>query len=310
MRYKDWLKEWLDHYIAPTVKVRTFSRYSEIVEQRLVPKLGEYKLKDISPSILQHYITELLQTGNLKTGKGLSSNSVDGIINVMQNSLKTAFNIGYIKEFTAGRIQRPKKQEREISCFSAQEQKQIEQAVLNSGKDKMFGILLCLYTGLRVGELLALKWDDISFNKGTLKVSKTCYDGKGKDGKYMRIEDTPKTLSSQRVIPLPRQLLPLIREVKKKSVSVYVIAKKDKPLSVRSYQRSFDLLQKKLKIPHRGFHSLRHTFATMALECGVDVKTLSELLGHKSPLVTLNRYVHSLTEHKRDMMNRIGKLLK
>ena len=173
----------------------------------------------------------------------------------------------------------------------------------------MFGILLCLYTGLRIGELLALKWEDLDLQKGFLTVSRSCHDGKGKDGHYIRFEDTPKTFSSRRVIPLPKQILPLIREAKKKSCSDYVVSKDGKPVSVRSYQRTFDLLQRKIKIPHRGFHSLRHTFATRALECGMDVKTLSEILGHKSPTVTLNRYVHSLMEHKQDMMNRLGKLL-
>ena len=170
-------------------------------------------------------------------------------------------------------------------------------------------ILLCLYSGLRVGEMLALKWSDVDFQKGLMTISRSCHDGKDKSGKYTRIEDTPKTSSSRRIIPLPKQLLSILREEKKKSDSVYIISSKGNPLSVRSYQRSFDLLQKKLNIPHRGFHSLRHTFATRALECGMDVKTLSEILGHKSPTVTLNRYVHSLMEHKQDMMNKLGKLL-
>ena len=309
MKYKDWLKEWLDNYIEPTVKARTFSRYSEIVNQHIIPKLGEYELSDLIPSVLQCYVTELFRTGNLKTGKGLAVNSVNAIVNVIQNSLHTAFRLGYIKEYTADRIKRPKAQEKDVSCFSTQEQKTIEQAVLSGKKNKMFGVMLCLYSGLRVGELLALKWEDIDFQKGVLTVSKSCHDGKGRDGHYIRIEETPKTSSSRRIIPLPKQLLPLIKEAKKKSDSEYIVAKNNKPISVRSYQRSFALLQRKLKIPHRGFHSLRHTFATRALECGMDVKTLSEILGHKSPTVTLNRYVHSLMEHKKDMMNRLGKLI-
>ena len=228
---------------------------------------------------------------------------------MIQGSLKTAFRLEYLKEYTADRIKRPKIQEKAVSCFSLQEQKKIEQAVLTSKKEKMFGILLCLYTGLRIGELLALKWEDLDLQKGLLTVSRSCHDGKGKDGHYIRFEDTPKTFSSRRVIPLPKQILPLIREAKKKSCSEYVVSKDGKPVSVRSYQRTFDLLQRKIKISHRGFHSLRHTFATRALECGMDVKTLSEILVHKSPTVTLNRYVHSLMEHKQDMMNRLGKLL-
>ena len=195
-------------------------------------------------------------------------------------------------------------------CFTPTEQKQIEQAVINGKKPKMFGVVLCLYTGLRIGELLALEWNDIDFQKGIINVCKSCHDGKDDSGKFARITDTPKTETSQRVIPFPKQLIPYLRNLKKDSNSVFVVASdSDKLISVRAYQRSFELFLKRLHIPHKGFHSLRHTFATRALECGMDVKTLSEILGHKNANVTLNRYVHSLMEHKREMMNRLGKLL-
>ena len=97
--------------------------------------------------------------------------------------------------------------------------------------------------------------------------------------------------------------------MKKKSKSEFVIADGEKSVFMRSYQRTFELLLKKLNLPHKGFHSLRHTFATRALECGMDVKTLSEILGHKNAAITLNRYAHSLWEHKFEMMNKLGKLL-
>ena len=226
------------------------------------------------------------------------------MISVIQSSLKTAHLLGLTKEYTADKLKRPKLIERPVECFSLKEQKQIEQAVLNSKKDKLFGILLCLYSGLRIGELIALQWSDIDFAKGTLTVSKSCHDGKNG-----LIIDEPKTATSRRTIPLPKQLMPLVKMLKKRSDSDFVVSSHGKPISVRSYQRSFELLLKKLDIPHRGFHSLRHTFATRAIECGMDVKTLSEILGHKNPTVTLNRYAHSLMEHKQDMMNRLGKLL-
>lgn len=168
----------------------------------------------------------------------------------------------------------------------------------------MYGILLCLYSGLRIGELIALQWSDIDFVKGILTVSKSCHDGQ--DG---LIIDEPKTANSRRLIPLPKQLLPILKGIKKKSKSPFVVSANGSSVSVRSYQRSFELLLKRLNIPHKGFHSLHHTFATRALECGMDIKTLAEILGHKNPTVTLNRYAHSLMEHKSDMMNRLGKLL-
>lgn len=192
--------------------------------------------------------------------------------------------------------------------FFCLEQKKIEIYVLNSGKDKFFGIVLCLYTGLHIGELLALTWDDIDFGKGLLFVSKTCHDG-NHGINHIRIIDSPKTIHSRRVIPFPKQILSLLKGVNKRSECEHIIADGNKSVFVRSYQRTFEFLLKKLNIPHKGFHSLRHTFATRVMECGLDVKTLSELLGHKNATITLNRFAHSLLEHKVYMMNRLGKLL-
>ncbi len=304
MKYAEWLDIWLENYIKPSVKVRTYERYALIIDKHISTDVGKCEISELSALVLQNYITKLLESGNCKTGNGLSANSVNAIISVLQSSLQTAHLIGVANEYTANKIKRPKLIERPVECFSLKEQKQIEQAVLNSKKDKLFGILLCLYSGLRIGELIALQWSDIDFAKGTLTVSKSCHDGKNG-----LIIDEPKTATSRRTIPLPKQLMPLVKMLKKRSDSDFVVSSHGKPVSVRSYQRSFELLLKKLDIPHRGFHSLRHTFATRAIECGMDVKTLSEILGHKNPTVTLNRYAHSLMEHKQDMMNRLGKLL-
>ncbi|MBR1677078.1 MAG: site-specific integrase [Clostridia bacterium] len=309
MKYEDWLNEWFENYIAPTAKSRTYSVYTILTEKHIVPKLGGYDLDELSLPVLQHYVTELLQCGNLKTGNGLAANSVNAIINIIQNSMEMAYNLGYIIKNVSEKIKRPKTEEKAITCFSVAEQKKIEQAVLSDSREKVIGILICLYTGLRIGEVLALTWEDIDFKSGLLTVSKSCHDGLNKEGKYVRICDTPKTSSSIRVIPLPKQILPILKHAKKKNRSEFVVSSGEKVLFVRSYQRTFELLLNKLKIPHKGFHALRHTFATRALECGMDVKTLSEILGHRSPTVTLNRYAHSMLEHKREMMNKVGKLL-
>ena len=304
MKYIDWLNLWLENYVRPSVMVRTYERYKLIIEHHIRDKIGGMELNELSPLALQSLITELLQSGNKRTGKGLSANSVNAVISVIQSSLKTAHMLGLTKEYTEDKLKRPKLKEKPVECFSMQEQKQIEQAILNGKKDKLYGILLCLYSGLRIGELIALQWDDIDLNKGILTVSKSCHDSKNG-----LVVDEPKTVNSRRLIPLPKQLLPILKAKKKNSRSSYFVSTKGNAVSVRSYQRSFELLLRRLNIAHKGFHSLRHTFATRALECGMDVKTLSEILGHKNPTVTLNRYAHSLMEHKQDMMNRLGKLL-
>lgn len=309
MLYKEWLSNWLENYVQPSAKQRTYTRYREIVEQHVNPKLGELELCEIAPYTLQCYVTELLQSGNLRTGKGLSANSVNSIITVIQNTLKTAYSLGLISDYVGDKIKRPRTIEKKIECFSVSEQKKIEHYILNEENSSLFGVVLCLYTGLRIGELLALEWADIDMRKGELLVNKTCYYGKDENNVFSRITDVPKTQSSIRTIPIPKQLMPHLREAKKKSCSTHIVSNGENLISIRSYQGSFSLLLKKLNIQHRGFHSLRHTFATRALECGMDIKTLSEILGHKNPTVTLNRYAHSLMEHKKEMMNRLGKLL-
>ncbi len=309
MKYKEWLPDWLEHYMKPSIKPKTFMRYSEIVRLHLIPKLGDHDMDELSPIIAQKFVTELLNSGNLKTGGSLSASSVNTIIVVLQNSLRTAHDLGLVDKYEMDKIKRPKIKGKKIDCFTPEEQKKIEQAVMNDKREKMKGIIICLYTGLRIGELLALEWSDIDFQNSEISITKSCYDAKGDDGKLKRFIGPPKTETSIRDIPIPRSIVHMLKEMKKSSTSTYVINGKDAPPTIRSYQRSFELLLKKLNIPHRGFHYLRHTFATRAIECGMDAKTLSEILGHKSPVITLTKYAHSLIKHKRDMMNLVGKLL-
>jgi integrase len=266
-------------------------------------------MDELETRVLQRYIVDLSQNSNTRTGKGLAPNSVNAVVLVLHASLTMAYALGLTKTVHVDKIKRPTVREKPVESFTTEEQKLIEQAVLADRRPKMFGIVLCLYTGLRIGELLALEWSDIDLLKGEVSVTKSCYDGIDGQGKLKRIVTTPKTDSSIRIIPIPKQLLPLLRDHKKKSKSKYVISQGSDGITVRSYQRSFELLLKKNNIEHHGFHALRHTFATRAIECGMDVKSLSEILGHKNPTITLKRYVHSFMEHKKEYMNRMGKML-
>ena len=139
MIYINWLHSWLENYIRPSVKARTYERYKLIVEQHIGDKIGGTELDGLSPFVLQRFITELLQNGNRRTGKGLSANSVNAVISVIQSSLKTAHLLGLTKEYTADKLKRPKLKEKPVECFTVAEQKLIEQAVLNGKKDKLYG---------------------------------------------------------------------------------------------------------------------------------------------------------------------------
>ena len=301
MKYKDWLNEWLKLYVKPATKIRTYKKYQRQIEIHILLALGEYELHELTATVLQRFTVNLSE-------KGLSANTVNGIISVLKSSLKRAVLLGVAeKEYTAA-IVRPKQREKQVDCLSKEEQRKIEQYIFEKKKNNLFGVVLCLYTGLRIGELLALTWDDVDLKNGVITVSKSCRDS-WKNGAYVKIIDTPKTENSRRQIPLSKIILKMLKEMKKRSKCEFVIADGNKPVFVRTYQRMFELLLKKLHIPHKGFHSLRHTFATRALECGMDVKSLSEILGHKNATITLNRYAHSLWEHKSEMMNKLGKLL-
>lgn len=306
MKYSDWLKEWLECFVRPVCKGKTYISYSGIVNKHLVPKLGGYEVGELDAVTLQRFVAELIKCGNERTGRGLSSSTVNLIITVIQNSLKCAYTIGKTAKYVADNVKRPRIIGKRVECFTAREQAKIERKIIARGNIKLYGIIICLYTGLRIGELLALRWDDIDFKCGLLYVNRTGHDGRDEDGNYTLICNSPKTATSKRCIPLSKQMIKLFRIIKSKCGGQYIISNKGKPVLIRSYQRSFEKLLDKLGIPHRGFHALRHTFATRAIECGMDVKMLSEILGHKSPAITLNRYVHSFMDSKRKMMNKLG----
>lgn len=145
MLYKDWIYTWLENYVKPTNKDKTYRHYYQNVTLHIVPKLGEYELNDLSPLIVQQFVTELLNNGNLKTGKGLEVTTVNSMITTIQLSLTVAKRLGVAEKYEMDNIKRPKVGETKVSCFSISEQKKIEQAVLKDKREKMKGIVICLY---------------------------------------------------------------------------------------------------------------------------------------------------------------------
>lgn len=304
MNYQTWLEEWLNDYVRPSRKQRTFETYRMIVKVHLVPRFGEKTLEELTPSVLQRYVSELLRCGNHITGVGLSAATVNLVITILQSSLKCAHEAGVAEGYTAGVIYRPKPEQTAAKCFSRGEQATLERVVMQMREEKFRGILLCLYTGLRLGELLALEWGDIDFDRAFMAVTRSCHDGKDETGRFTRLTDSPKSRASRRIVPLSDVMVAMLRNMSKPCR--YVISHGEKPISVRSYQRSFARLLEKAGIAHRGFHALRHTFATRAAECGMDGKALAEILGHSSPVITFSRYVHPLAEYKAGMMERLA----
>ena len=139
MKYEIWLDEWFRNYVCPSSKLKTCERYAQIIEKHLKVRLGEYELDDLTPLLLKRYVTELMQNGNAATWKGLSANTVNGMITVIQSSLRLAYTLGQTQAYTADKLKRPKPKEKEVSCFTLTDQKKIERAVQASKKKRRSG---------------------------------------------------------------------------------------------------------------------------------------------------------------------------
>jgi len=215
MKLKELLELWLERYMKHTIKIRTYNRYKSICELHLIKDLGEYELDELKPNVLQDFLLK-------KIDDHYSTNTIKGIVSVLKQALRLAITLEFVDKEYCSNLKMPSSEEKEISVFTKKEQQVIESFCLNHKKRNYIGIVICLYTGIRLGELLALTWDDIDFNSNLLTINKTSYSAKV-DGKTQIIVDKPKTKKSNRVIPLPNQLVKLLKIIKKESNSKYVI---------------------------------------------------------------------------------------
>ena len=183
------------------------------------------------------------------------------------------------------------------------ERKRLESYLLHNQNNTNISVLLCLFTGLRVGELCGLKWSDIDFQNGTVSVCRTV-QRINKHGKSEVAIGSPKSKSSVRIVPIPDFLLAILK-AKRKGDDFYIITGTSKPTEPRTMQNRFKSILKTCGIRNVNFHLLRHTYATMCIENGFDPKTLSELLGHADASITLNRYVHSSMQMKKNYVSRL-----
>lgn len=172
MKYKDWLCAWLKLYVKPTTKTRTYEKYADTVRLHVAPYLGERELGELTGIALQRYVVGLSERGNKKSGQGLSPSTVNGIVTLVQRSLRCAVSAGMASTQAANEIRRPKMFPQKTACFTFSEQKKIERYILQGKKSILYGILFCFYSGLRIGELLALTWEDVDFGRRILTVKK------------------------------------------------------------------------------------------------------------------------------------------
>ena len=299
----DFMSYWLYHIVQPQVKISTFSNYAAILKKWICPYLGNKKLSKIGAEDIQCFISTLSE-------QGLSAGTVRNIYRILHGAMKKADEYGYIHMNPCQNAGLPEIEKKEARLLTVQEQKRLERA---AGDDKDgFAIVLSVYTGLRVGEICALKWSDVDLEGGVLHISRTirriqCFEPDAKT-KTVLVTGSAKSGGSVRTIPLPGGILERLRKQKETASAENVFAYRGHPLEPRILQYRFKVLLRKAGLSDINFHALRHTFATRCMELSFDVKTLSEILGHASAKMTLDRYGHSQLEHKRSAMNTLNGL--
>lgn len=304
MSTEELLWEWLRTYRDGRVKPRTYERYEGLIRRHVLPKIGKIDAEALSRRDVEEFLFMKRKENGARGG--LSAASVNLMLTVIDLAFEFGVETGAVTKNPCHRIRRLPDDTNKGDAFTKEEQKKLEAVIEATADSRSLGILICLYTGIRVGELLGLEWADVSLERGIMRIDKTVYRCKDESGKRYLCTDRPKTRYSVREIPLPHFLREKLTEQRCRSKSPYVIeTKKGERMPIRSYQYHFQKMTEKAGVRSLNFHSLRHTFATRGIESGMDVRTLSEIMGHSSPSVTLNRYAHSMMDTKIKMMNRM-----
>ena len=287
------------------VKKSTYSAYVLLVKNHLLPFFGDKN--KVEESDIQDFVFK-------KLDDGLSQKTIKDILIVLKMILKFGVK-QHLLEYREIDVKFPTKRENEtLEVMTRTDQRKLMEYIENNFTFKNLGIYICLCTGVRIGELCALTWDDIDVDNGVIFVRKTIQRIYIIDDGAKRTEiliDTPKTKNSIRDIPMTSELLKILKPLKKiVNDKYYVLTNDVKPTEPRTYRNYYKRFIKKIGIPELKFHGLRHSFATRCIEGKCDYKTVSVILGHSNISTTLNLYVHPNLEQKKRCINQMRKSLK
>ena len=291
------------------LKGGTKARYDNLITSQIIPQLGHLKISEITSSIVNCFLNNKLINGRLDGSGGLSPSYVRSISLVITSALNYAVSEGLSLPLKT-KISKPNIIKSDLAILSFENQRVLEERIKTELTPTSIGIMISLYTGLRIGEVCALFWNDIDLNTRTIYVRHTVSRVKSNKSDYKTelILDEPKTASSKRLVPIPSPLFSLLLDYRKETQSEYVVSSTESFVSPRTYDARFHKVLADCHLEKLNYHGLRHTFATRCIEAGVDVKSLSEILGHANVSITLNTYVHSSLEMKKKQLEKLSSL--
>ena len=310
----EWYHTWLFDYRIKDLKPKSFEKYEGIYRNYIKDsELGKIKLKDLRATHIQRYYNKLQDTKPISTIKGINTR--------LKPCLGEAEKQGYIQKNYCKMVTLPKdNNKKNIQVLTQQQQKLFIEAIKGHKLEMLF--LIALGTGLRLGELLGLKWSDIDFNTGILTVNRTLSRVKNQTtGKYEIIEQTPKTKNSNRTIPIPNDILNKLKEHKKNQSKQKLFVGEGyinnnyvftddigNPIDDKRPGRNLKSTLTKLNIEPIKFHALRHTYATRLFEANVPPKTVQVLMGHYDISITMDIYTHVMEDAKLEAIEKLNNI--
>lgn len=298
----DWMLHWMQNELLGSVKPSSFQTYRNQAVRHILPVLGSYTLGQLTPGVVRDYLDAL-------EASGLAHSTVKGVYRLLAASMRFALEEGAIRRNPCRKIRVQSCETREQRVLEALEQERLR---AYAEKHAELPTLLSLYTGMRLGEVCALRWSDIDWERQTITVRRAAQrvartSSGAHSAKTLLLVGSPKTLRSHRVLPLPEFLLAKLRSLWRIDLGdAYLFGTSARPAEPRTVQRRFQRIAGSLGLRGVHFHTLRHSFATRLLELGVDIKTVSALLGHRSARTTLDYYAHSLLKQQRLAMERLA----
>ncbi len=306
MPLSEWLDQWLES-VEGMIRPTTFARYRYTAEKILKPSLGHKRLSQLMPRDIQRLYDKLAAEGRQDGQGGLSSGTIRGIHGILHKALGAAQEASLIAHNPTARVTTPKLTPTKKQILN---EEQLERFMVEIKKDEIWHDFFYteLTTGLRRGEICGLQWEDFDEASGTLKVRRTVH---GEKGGVLTAGDT-KTYAGTRKIVLPPSTAVLLSERKRTALTQWIFPdslKPEQPTNPGSAYRRMKVLLKQAGLPGIRFHDLRHTFATHALASGVDIKTLSGILGHTRATFTLDTYTHTTGDMQKRASEIVGDFL-